>query len=332
MKLPFLSVAAAGLLASGIAAADVVELKYATVAPEKTPWGQHFLDRVNATEGAAEGSLKINMFFSSQLGDEPTVVRQLVRGRIDIAGQSNTATSLVVPEFSLLAAPFLFKDAKQSDCVFDNYVKPIFGPLMEKQGLILLSYMEVGFPSLYSKIPVETVADAQGLKIRVAPSKPYPLYWDAVGAASFPMGGSESVPAIKTGRVDALHTSTVFGLIVGYHKLGSNVTYLPSHHDIGAVVMSKKTWDKLTSEQQIALLKMGEEVDALRRDIRDTEQALLKKAETEDGATVFRPSGAELEAFRAHGAKAQADLVASIGPSAEPIWAKIKEAVAACGE
>ncbi len=330
MKTVFSAVFCASALSFSLAAAEPLELRYATVAPEATPWGQHFLDRVAAAQDAADDTVKINMFFSSQLGDEPTVVNQVVRGRIDLAGQSNTATALVVPEFSLLAAPFLFESAEQSDCVFDNHVKDIFGPLLEEKGLILLSYMEVGFPSIYSKIPVETVDDLQGLKLRVAPSKPYPIYFDVAGASSFPMGGSDSVPALNTGRVDALHTSTVFGLAVGYHKLAPNVTYLPSHHDIGTVVMSKQTWDKLTPEQQDAMRVMGENVNALRKKIRDTQTALLEKAAAEDGATVFRPEGDDLEAFRAHGAEAQRQLVESLGESAEPIWARIQEAVASC--
>ncbi len=324
-------IALTALLTQPALGADAIELKYATVAPEKTPWGAHFLDRVKASEEASGGSLKFNMFFSSQLGDEQTVVRQLVRGRIDVAGQSNTATALVVPEFSLLAAPFLFKDAAQSDCVFDNHVNDIFGPLLYDKGLKLLSYMEIGFPSIYSKTPVQTVSDMKEMKIRVAPSKPYPLYFNEAGAAALPLAGSDSVPALKTGRVNALHTSTVFGLAVGYHKLAGHVTYLPSHHDIGTVVMSKKTWLKLSPDQQEAVMAMGEKVNALRKSIRDTQETLLKNAAEKDGAKVYRPTGAAYEEFRSHGAKAQEALVASIGESAKPIWAKIQAAVKACG-
>lgn len=328
----FLSVFAMGILAANVAAAaDVTELKYATVAPESTPWGKHFAKSSEAAEKASDDTLKIDMFFSSQLGDEPTVVRQVVRGRIDIAGQSNTATALVVPEFALLAAPFLFKDVEQSDCVFDNHVEPIFGPLLYDKGLVLLSYMEIGYPSLYSKTPVQTVADIQDMKVRVAPSSPYPLYWNETGAAALPLGGSDSVPALKTGRVNALHTSTVFGLAVGYHKLAPHVTYLPSHHDIGAVVMSKKTWLELTPEQQEAMKVMGKDVNELRKTIRDTEQALLEKAAGEDGVHVYRPSGEALEEFKSHAENAQMALVESIGESAVPIWEKIQAAIKECG-
>ena len=332
MNFKALSVLTAALMSAGPAlAAEVTELQYATVAPERTPWGAHFLNRKQAAETAAKGSLKIDMFFSSQLGDEPTVVRQLIRGRIDIAGQSNTATSLIVPEFSLLAAPFLFKDAAQSDCVFDNHVKPIFGPLLEAKGVVLLSYMEVGFPALYSKTPIRTVADIKGMKIRVAPSAPYPLYFNEAGAIAVPLAGSDTVPAMQTGQVNAIHNTTVFGLSVGYQKIGPHVTYLPSHHDIGTVVMSKRSWDRLTREQKDSMLEMGKEVNALRKSIRDTQEALLKGAAGKDGVVVYRPEGAELAEFRARGAKAQEELVKSIGPSAVPIWARIQAAVKACG-
>ena len=50
-----------------------------------------------------------------------------------------------------------------------------------------------------------------------------------------------------------------------------------------------------------------------------------------DGVVVYRPEGAELAEFRARGAKAQEELVKSIGPSAVPIWARIQAAVKACG-
>ena len=49
---------------------------------------------VAAAEKAAKGELEIHICFSSQLGDQQTVLRQTVRGRIDISGQFNTAASL----------------------------------------------------------------------------------------------------------------------------------------------------------------------------------------------------------------------------------------------
>ena len=84
---------------------------------------------------------------------------------------------------------------------------------------------------------------------------------------------------------------------------------------MGTVVMSKKSWDKLSPKGKEAMLEMGREVNELRKSIRDTQEVLLKKAMETEGVHVYRPEGAALDEFRARGAKAQQALVKSIGPS-----------------
>ena len=199
MQRILLTAAAAVFAAQSAVAADVTELRYGTAAPENTPWGTYLKKTIGVAEEAAQGTLKINAFYSSALGDEQTTLRQVVRGRIDMSGQSGVATSLVVPEIALLGAPFLFKDSAQSDCVFDNHVQPIFGPMLEEKGLILLSYVEVGWPTIFSTEPLNTVKAAQNLKVRVPPSNATTLYWKEVGAAGVPLGVVDMVPALKTG-------------------------------------------------------------------------------------------------------------------------------------
>ena len=53
-----------------------------------------------------------------------------------------------------VSAPYLCKDATQSDCVFENHVQNIFGPILEAKGLMLLSYLEVGDATVFCKQPI----------------------------------------------------------------------------------------------------------------------------------------------------------------------------------
>lgn len=311
-------------------AADMVEMRYATVAPEKTPWGAYLHKTIGVAEEAAQGTLKITPYFSAALGDEQTALRQVVRGRIDMSGQSGVATSLVVPEIALLGAPYLFTDAAQSDCVFDNHVKQIFGPMLEEKGLVLLSYVEVGWPTVFSTVPLNTVEEAQNVKLRVPPSKSATLYWSSVGAAGVPMGVVDMIPALKTGQVKGIHTSTVYGVALGLHKLAKHVTYNAPHtHDIGTVVVSGRVWKNLSEVQRSALLKTADYVDELRKGIRGAEQALLGKA-AKEGATVTKIEGAAMAGWQAKAADAQQALVAEIGGQAAEIWERIKVAKKTC--
>lgn len=311
-------------------ASAITELRYATAAPENTPWGAYLKKTVAAAEKAAEGELKINIYFSSQLGDEQTVLRQTVRGRIDISGQSNTATSLVVPEIAVLSAPYLFKDAQQSDCVFDNHVQDIFGPMLDDKGLVLISYVEVGYNTLFSHEPILRPKDAVGVKMRLPPTLAATSYWKRAGGSGVPMGVVDMVPALKTGQVKALQTSTVYGIAIGLHKLAPNVTYAQISHDIGTITVSKKTWKKLNEKQRGALRLMANYVDELRKGVRGAEQALLGKIE-KAGINVICPAGEDAASWRSYAAAAQQDLVEGIGPTAKPIWDKVVAAKKACG-
>ena len=85
---------------------DAKELRSSGAAPEPSPWGQVTNAFTAKVAELSDGALTINHFHGSQLGDEQTTVKQVARGRLDIGLFSNTATSLLVPEFGLLASPY----------------------------------------------------------------------------------------------------------------------------------------------------------------------------------------------------------------------------------
>ncbi len=317
------------MLAGAAAAADVKEMRYATAAPEQTPWGKFLIDTIKDVE-TADPTLDIVPFFSSQLGDEQTALRQVVRGRIDISGQSGVATSLIVPEFALLGAPYLFKDVAQADCVYDTHIRPIFEQRMQDAGVVTLSWVEVGHSYISSKMPLKVAADIKGVKIRVPPSRSTSLYFDELGAAGVPLGVVDMVPGLKTGQVDAIMTSTVYGLAIGLPKLAPHTLVFRPTHDIGTVTVSKRIWEGLTDSQKAALKLIDARVNELRTAIRGTEEFLLGKT-AEAGAPVLRPTGADLDTWKAPATRAQERLVEEIGGDAADIWARIQAAKSACG-
>jgi len=317
------------ILSTGAASADVRELRVTTAAPEKTPWGVYFKKANAEAEKISKNTMKLNMFWSSQLGDEQTSIRQTVKGRIDISGQSGVATSLIVPEFSLLGAPYLFDTVEQSDCVFDNHVRPIFEKRMQNSGLVTLSWVEVGKPLIFSNTPIKTVADIQNFKLRVPPARSNALYFEEVGANGVPMGVVDMVPALKTGQVNGISTSTVYGIAIGLHKLAANVLDNFITHDIGTVTVSKKIWKTLSADQQKGLNSYDTLVNELRVGIRKTEEALKGKVAAA-GIPVYRPTEAEMKEWRKAASPAQDKLVKEIGGDAPAIWDAIMKAKTAC--
>ena len=316
---------AALLAATGVAEAK--ELRSSGAPPAGTPWGKvtdAFAAKVAELSG---GTLTINHFLANQLGDEQTTIRQVARGRLDMGIYSNTAASLLVPEFGLLASPFAFDDVVQADCVADDHLLATFGDAFDKSGVVPIGWLEVGNQIIFGKDPITSPADLAGVKIRTAPTKTDTLFMEAAGGSAVPLGTTDAMPALKTGNVSAATWPAVYGIAVGYHKVAPHVTPTNHVHQIGAIVVSKKVWDGLSAEEQGWMREAAEMFKGLRKGVRGAEQALLKKAASE-GATIHASDDA---AWRAVAPGVQPQIVSELGGSAEATWAAISAAKAACG-
>lgn len=320
---------AAVAVAMGIGAADARELRFATAAPEKTPWGKWMNGVVAKVKERTGGTLTIKPFYSSQLGNEQTVIRQVIRGRIDIAGNSNTSTSLAVPEFALLAAPYLWDSLKQADCVYDNHIDKMFAGLFARAKLVNVGFVEVGRMILFSKKPLKSPADIAGYKMRAAPTRASTLFFSAVGANPVPLGTVEALPTLKTGGVNGASFPTVYGIAIGTHKLASNITVTRHSHQIGTVTVSKKTYDSLSADHKKALLAFREGFEELRTTIRKVEEGFLGKLK-KGGLPVHFLSADEDKAWRAKLEGKYDEFVKAQGGRSEEIWQQIQAAKKSC--
>lgn len=313
----------------GTSAVQAKELRMSMAPPPKSPWGavaQKFVDRVAEVSG---GKLTVKAFMGSKLGGEQDVVKQIARGRIDMGVMSNTAVSLVVPEFGLLASPYAFDTPEQFDCVADNHLLKTFGDEFAAAGIHTVSWMEVGYQVIYSKDGLRVPGDLGGMKIRTAPSATDTKYIQMAGGTAVPLSPKDTIPAIKAGQVEAATQLSVFGIVVGYPKVAPHITLTRHQHQVGGVIISKKTWDALSDEEKGWINEAAPTFLELRKMIRGAEGALVKKAAGE-GATIIELTDAELGEWKAIAPKAQAQILDEMGDAAKAKWAAIQQAKAAC--
>jgi len=316
------------ILISASAIANATELRLSAAPPEGSPWGKVTLKFVDKVAELSGGKLTIKPFLGSKLGGEQDVVKQIGRGRIDMGVMSNTAVSLLVPEFSLLASPYAFDSPEEFDCVADKHLLTTFKEEFEQAGIHTLSWMEVGYQVIFSKdIDIRTPADLSGKKIRAAPSPTDSQFIIATGATAVPLSPKE--PALKTGQVGAATMVSVFGMVTGYPKVAPKIILTRHQHQVGGVIIAKKTWEKLSAEEQGWLNEAAPIFLELRQAIRGAEQALLKKSAGE-GATVVELSDDELAAWKALVPDVQKTILDKMGGKAVEKWDAIQTARADC--
>lgn len=327
----FAFAAVAALTLGSVSMAHATELRLGMSAPEPTPWGAAAKQMAATVADLSGGELTINVYFGNELGDGQTMARQIARGRLDMGLLSNVEASLVLPEYGLLNSPYLFESLAQADCVMDDHIGNTFNAPFEQAGAVFLAPIEVGGMQILTKTPISVPADIANQKIRTSPSPTDTYFVEASGAAAVPLSVPDTMPALKTGAVAGITTPIIMAVAGGYSSEATEITLTDHSHQIGAMLMSKKTWDRLNDNQRAALAEGAKAMVGLRQSVRAAEAALLKKA-TAAGAHVHELSAEEKAEWKRLSAAAQEKILASIGGSAGDIWTKLEAASAECAK
>ncbi|WP_169569243.1 TRAP transporter substrate-binding protein [Sneathiella limimaris] len=305
------------------------EIRFSTAAPEKTPWAIYAHQIAESVKKDTSGTIKVQVFSGSQLGNEQDVIRQVARGRIHMGSFSNTAASLMVPEIALLAAPYIWDSLEQADCALDNHLFSIFQNKFEEKGLIILGWTEVGNRGYAFTSPVNGLADLAGKKMRVAPTKASSLTADGFGANAVVLPITEVASALQTGLVEGADLPGLVYTALGFSKIAPNWIASNHSHQVGMVLMSQKVWKRLSDEQQSAFLKARQSPVKLRQMVRGAEKSSLAKF-SENGGRVIELNADQMANWRRTAKAARDSLIEDLGGDAKPIYAQIEEAKRAC--
>ena len=273
------SSAAASTAPAGDAAAAAsdpkVTLVYAEVNPLDTIVGQtgsHFKEKVEELTG---GSVVVDVQASGVLGSENDVLDAILGGStsIDISRISAFAlTSYGCNKSKLLSIPFTFENRAH----FWNFANSDLAPesLNEPQELGLpvrgLFYGEEGFRHFFTVKPVSGIADFKGLKLRVSNDPVMNGMVEGLGANPTVVSFGELYSALQTGVVDGAEQPIANYKSNAFPEVANNL--ILDGHTLGAVqaVITDNAWNKLTENQQAAVMEAAADTQAFNADLSET--------------------------------------------------------------
>ena len=267
------------------------------------------LDRQNVRFTAcvndkAAGKLKVNFIQGEQLGSDVQVIEQTMQGSVQIYGDVLDWYANWVKDYAILAWGFTFRDAEHMQKFLDS---PTYAAMAEKlrkeQGLRILAAAPTQPRILFSKKPVGSLNDLNGVKMRVPEIKTYLTLWETLGTRPSRLAWGEIYLGLKTGVVEAAEGPISSAYSAKFHEAAPNVIRTDHLMSSAHITINEKAFTALPPDMQKLVTDCA--VDAV-QNTRKTAQA-----ETED---VVRKMAAE-------GAK-----VTSIDKA--PIQARAKEGVA----
>jgi tripartite ATP-independent transporter DctP family solute receptor len=251
----------AALLASvalaGSAMACEVTLRSSDTHPDGYPTVEAVKHMGTLVEERTSGRLCVEVFHSSQLGEEKDTIEQTKFGVIDMNRVSMGPFNNLIEVTKVVSLPFIFRSTEHMHAVMDGEIGAEIAAAFEPEGYVVLAYYDSGSRSFYnSKKPIKSIEDLAGMKVRVMQSDIFVDMMTALGANATPMPYGEVYSALQTGVIDGAENNWPSFDSSGHYEVAGFYT-LDEHLIVPEVlVMSKMSWDKLSPEDQ-AIVKQA---------------------------------------------------------------------------
>ena len=256
-----------------------------------------FADTLKDTSG---GKIKAKLYPSSALGDYTIVQERVGLGAVDMACQP--PSSAADKRFQLVYFPYMMKNWDQAR---KNYsagapLRKVVGELYAKQNIHLLAAWPVYFGGIAFNTDVTDYGNpeaSQGIKLRVPPMKTFQLLADTTGYLGTPIPFSDAFTAVQTGVVDGVIGSGAEGYYSSFRDVTKN--YLPSntHFEVWYLIISQKSFDKLTPEGQKQIQDVANQFEERRWDVAEKDQKANEQRLADYGATILSISDDEITAI-----------------------------------
>ncbi len=206
-------------------------------------------------KAATNGELNINVQSNSVLLKRPEVKRGVQQGVVQLGEMLVAAIGNEDPLFEVDSVPFLASSFDQSEKLW-KATRPFLAERLDKQGIVLVYGSPWPPQGIYTKKPVEQLADLQGVRFR-AYSPATSRLATLMGAVPTTVQTPEVPQAFSTGIIDAMLTSPATGVdsqawdYVKYYYDAQ--VFIPQSF----VIMNKRAFQRLPENVQKAVLDAG---------------------------------------------------------------------------
>lgn len=279
-------------------------------------------------EERSNGTMKVELFPSSQLGSKTDLVDQMQMGEgIIHIGDAAFWAEYGAPEMGIASAPYIYDNWDQYHKLLttDWWQEQI--DLLAQNGLrITTSNWEYGVRELMTTKRVGTLADLKGLIIRTPNNVMQMETWKAMGAAPTAMALGDVYTATNQGTIDGMENpmATLYGQ--AYYEVAKYITMIDYIRMPIQWITSEQWFQSLTEEQQQILCECGDEAGLFHNQKQDEMLESYMQGMVDNGVEIIYPSEAEMAEFKDAALKIY-DNVEVTGNWSEGLYDRIREMI-----
>ena len=234
----------------------VTSLNVVTSLSSSDPMYKGLMRFKQLVETGSKGSLSINLFIGSQLGNDDDILEQAMAGAGIAVLVDGGRLSVYAHEMGILGAPYLVNNlAELQHLVGSHLFQQWNGNLQQNAGLRVLAFnWWQGARHLLTQQAAAQPEDLNGLRLRTISAPVWISTIEAMGATPTPLSWSEVYSALQQRVIDAgeAQLAAVWGARL--YEVISHVTKTGHIQLISGLVTSDDWFNRLTVAEQDVIL------------------------------------------------------------------------------
>lgn len=270
-------------------------------------------------EKKTNGQVEVQIYPNSALGSLRVTFESMQLGNLEAMMSDAVTPANVAPVYAVPELPYIFKDLDHVHKVLDGPIgKQIYDALLQKAGVRTLVVYDTTFRKIFSKRPINSIADMKGMKVRVPEAQNYLRAMQLLGANPTPVAWGELYTALQTGVVEGFENKAEAAFNAKLHEQTKYAAYTGHIFCINPLLVSDKWFKSLPADTQKIVQDAASESLSWQRGYAPTSEKEYEQKMKDAGVTWTSPDVAPFRQamepfFKEYGDKINAnDLIKKI--------------------
>ncbi|MDT0688951.1 TRAP transporter substrate-binding protein [Salegentibacter sp. F188] len=226
----------------------------------------------------SNGTMLLDIYPSQQLGSERESLELIQIGSLGMTKVSTGVMENFAPGLKVFGLPFLFRDREHRFDVLEGEIGEHFLNASVDKRLKGLTFYDAGSRSFYSKTPIDSPEDLEGLKLRVMESQTAINMVKLLGGSPTPIAWGELYTALQQGIVDGAENNLPSFYLSRHYEV-CKYFVLDEHTALPDIlVIGTPIWNSLTEQEQVWLKEAAMESSEFEKKIwREAELEALEE-------------------------------------------------------